>query len=179
MKTKLLTTLLLSGCISCGVAGAEQVNHVGDRVMQADEIISKLKPQPQILTRGIRLNQPETQAPVTQQTISMEIQFKINSAELTQQAVAQLAPLGSALQSNELAGLSFKLEGHTDASGSDQYNLSLSQRRAQSVGNYLNQNYNVDPGYLQMIGKGETDLLDQGNPNSASNRRVAITTLSQ
>ena len=179
MKTKLLTTLLISGCLSYSIASAEQLNHVGDKVMNSSEIIGLLKPQPQILTRGIRLNQAQEQAPVSAQTISMEIQFKVNSAELTQQALVQLAPLGAALNSDELSGLAFKLEGHTDASGSDQYNLSLSQRRAQSVGQYLRQNFAVDPTSLQLIGKGETDLLDWNNPTSGVNRRVAITTLSQ
>lgn len=177
MKTKLLTTLLMSGALSCGLAWADQANHVGSKVMNKDEIIGAL--QPQVLTRGIRLNQSQAQAPVSAKTISMEIQFKLNSAELTEQALAQLAPLGAALNSNELAGLSFMLEGHTDASGSEQYNLQLSQRRAKSVGQYLRQNYAVDPSYLQLIGKGEMDLLDQNNPYSSSNRRVAITTLAQ
>ncbi len=177
MNTKLLTTLLISGCLGYGIAWADSTTHVGTRVMNKDEIISAL--QPQVLTRGIRLNQSQAQAPVSEKSISMEIQFKLNSAELTQQAIAQLEPLGAALNSNELAGLSFKLEGHTDASGSDQYNLNLSQRRAKSVGQYLHSNFAVDPTNLKLIGKGETELLDQSNPYAAANRRVAITTLSQ
>ena len=163
--------ILITSCFMFYAASADQSNHVGSRIMSKDEVIDKLKPQE--ATRGIRINQPEQAAP----TISMEINFEFNSDLLTEQAIAQLTPIGEALQSNELAGLAFHLEGHTDAVGSEEYNLNLSQRRAQAVGNFLYQNYGVDPASLQLSGKGEYALLDQNNPASAVNRRVAITTI--
>ena len=119
--------------------------------------------------------QPQQAAPAP--SISMEINFAYNSAQLTDQAIQQLAPLGQALQSPELAGLSFLLEGHTDASGPDEYNMTLSQKRAQSVGQFLYQYYGVDPTKLNIIGRGESALLDPANPTSGANRRVSITTM--
>lgn len=120
----------------------------------------------------------EQQAPAAPPSISMEINFEYNSANLTDSALQQLAPLGQALQSQELAGLSFLLEGHTDASGPDSYNMTLSELRAQSVGQFLYQYYGVDPSNLNLIGRGETALLDPYNPTSGANRRVTITTMS-
>ncbi len=120
--------------------------------------------------------QPQ-QAAAPPPSISMEINFGYNSAQLTDQAIQQLAPLGQALQSPELAGLSFMLEGHTDASGPDDYNMALSQKRAQSVGQFLYQYYGVDPTKLNIIGRGESALLDPANPTSGANRRVSITTM--
>lgn len=119
--------------------------------------------------------QPQAAAPPP--SISMEINFAYNSAQLTDAAIQQLAPLGQALQSPELAGLSFLLEGHTDASGPDDYNMTLSQKRAQSVGQFLYQYYGVDPTKLNIIGRGESALLDPANPTSGANRRVSITTM--
>ena len=121
--------------------------------------------------------QPAPQPAAPPPSISMEINFAYNSAQLTDQAIQQLAPLGQALQSPELAGLSFMLEGHTDASGPDDYNMMLSQKRAQSVGQFLYQYYGVDPTKLNIIGRGESALLDPANPTSGANRRVSITTL--
>lgn len=115
--------------------------------------------------------------PAVAPSISMEINFAYNSAQLTNQSIAQLAPLGQALQSQELAGLAFMLEGHTDASGPDSYNMQLSEQRALSVGNFLYQSYGVDPSRLNILGRGETALLDPSNPTSGVNRRVSITTL--
>ncbi len=119
--------------------------------------------------------QPQAAAPAP--SISMEIKFAYNSADLTNESIQQLAPLGQALQSQELSGLAFLLEGHTDASGPDDYNMVLSQRRAQSVGQFLYQYYGVDPSKLNLVGRGESALLDPNNPTSGVNRRVSITTL--
>ena len=131
--------------------------------------------QQQAAQQQVAAAQPQQAAPPP--SISMEINFAYNSAQLTDQAIQQLAPLGQALQSPELAGLSFMLEGHTDASGPDSYNMTLSQKRAQSVGQFLYQYYGVDPTKLNIIGRGESALLDPANPTSGVNRRVSITTM--
>lgn len=85
-----------------------------------------------------------------------------------------LEKLGRALSSNELSDVEFLIEGHTDATGGFQYNMRLSQRRAESVKRYLVENFQLDPVRLKTIGKGPTDLLDKGNPASGRNRRVVF-----
>ena len=62
--------------------------------------------------------------------------------------------------------------GHTDGLGDDDYNLALSQRRAEAVKSYLVSTYNVDPSRLVTVGRGESELLDAANPESPINRRV-------
>lgn len=52
--------------------------------------------------------------------------------------------------------------GHTDASGTDEYNIALSERRAQTVADYLAR-LGVDPAKLQVVPKGETDPSGQGD----------------
>ncbi len=193
MKKRLLT-LMMAGVLSTQAVWADQSTHVGTQVLEKGQIIDML--QPKMKTRGIRINQPaqtaatgdqvsqdqgqqvaaaEQQAPPP--SISMEINFAYDSAELTQQSIEQLNPLGQALQSPELAGLAFMLEGHTDSTGPEDYNMLLSQRRAQAVGQFLYEYYGVNPSDLNLIGRGETALLDQSNPTSGVNRRVTITTL--
>jgi len=65
--------------------------------------------------------------------------------------------------------------GHTDSTGSDQYNLNLSQRRAQIVGQYLI-SQGIDPTRIAAQGMGETQpIASNDTPEGRQqNRRVQI-----
>lgn len=65
--------------------------------------------------------------------------------------------------------------GHTDSSGSDQYNQSLSERRARAVSNYMGQK-GVAQQRLAAVGKGESNPIatNATTQGKASNRRVEI-----
>lgn len=54
------------------------------------------------------------------------------------------------------------LIGHTDSSGTDEYNIALSERRAQSVADYLAR-LGTDPKRMQVVPKGETEPSGQGD----------------
>src|SRR5207249_8723545 len=60
--------------------------------------------------------------------------FEYDSADLRSDAIAQLQKLGTLIQRNPKA--TFSVEGYTDSFGSFEYNLDLSQRRADSVKRY-------------------------------------------
>jgi outer membrane protein OmpA-like peptidoglycan-associated protein len=109
--------------------------------------------------------------------ISVKVYFPYNSAELTDQAKAELDNLGAALSSSDFSRDRWQIEGHTDASGGEEYNQSLSTRRAMSVYNYLITKYGMRPDQLVPVGKGKTDLYDPQHPYAAVNRRVRITYL--
>jgi outer membrane protein OmpA-like peptidoglycan-associated protein len=68
--------------------------------------------------------------------------------------------------------------GHTDSSGSDALNQSLSERRAQSVSTYLN-NAGVIIDRIEVVGFGETQPVASNNTKAGKelNRRVEITLL--
>ncbi len=101
------------------------------------------------------------------------IRFALNSDALTPEAAATLDTVADALRDPSLAQASLLVEGHTDASGSDAYNMDLSERRANSVVNYLTAR-GVDPRMLTPRGMGETRLADPADPRSGVNRRVVI-----
>lgn len=158
------------------VFAQEQV-HYGDRIPTKEELIDQLTPKPKYKTRGIQFGQAEV--PKTEPSVSLAINFAHDSFELTPQAMQQLAPLGEALKSDQLRGFAFDIQGHTDASGSEAYNMDLSEKRALAVGTHLYSSYGVDPEKIQLIGKGESDLYDTSNPSSGVNRRVQISTISK
>ena len=68
----------------------------------------------------------------------------------------------------------FLIEGYTDAVGSDIDNLSLSDRRAQSVATVLTQTFQVPPENLTTQGYGEQNLKVNTQNASRENRRVTV-----
>jgi outer membrane protein OmpA-like peptidoglycan-associated protein len=112
-------------------------------------------------------------------SIDLEIFFDYKSAEVTPKAAAVLTPLGRALADPRLADDSFLIAGHTDAKGGADYNLELSQRRAESVRQFLIANFNVDAKKLIAKGYAFQHLRNPKDPFAAANRRVQIVNLSK
>src|SRR5262249_42748797 len=54
------------------------------------------------------------------------------------------------------------LTGHTDTSGTEEYNIALSERRAQSVADYMAR-LGTDPARMQIVPKGETEPTGLGD----------------
>src|SRR5260221_12591786 len=73
--------------------------------------------------------------------MTTELLFDFDSANLRDGATASLQKLGRLIQRNPQAV--FKVEGHTDSFGSDDYNMDLSQRRAETVKDWLVQDMNI------------------------------------
>ena len=68
----------------------------------------------------------------------------------------------------------FLIEGHTDAVGSEVDNLSLSDRRAESVALVLTEQFGVPAENLVTQGYGEQNLKEQTSGESRINRRVTV-----
>lgn len=75
---------------------------------------------------------------------------------------------------------SIRIEGHTDSSGSDTFNLNLSQQRAEAVKDLL-VDYGIEANRIEAIGMGESLPIADNNTESgkAKNRRVDIIILNQ
>ena len=71
------------------------------------------------------------------QRVNLSLSFQTGSARLTPAARAQARVFGQRLLLPQLANMRFRIEGHTDAVGSRAGNVALSQRRAQSVAEFL------------------------------------------
>jgi outer membrane protein OmpA-like peptidoglycan-associated protein len=106
--------------------------------------------------------------------IDLEVFFEFDSAEITPEALPILKQLGAALGDAKLKGSVFLVAGHTDAKGSDAYNLSLSDQRAKSVQAFLVENFHIDPKQLVAVGFGEEQLKTKDDPLSGKNRRVQV-----
>jgi OmpA-OmpF porin, OOP family len=101
----------------------------------------------------------------------LKLSFMPGSAILTADAKARLMKYAAALNNAKLASRRVRIEGHTDASGSARSNQSLSQRRAQSVADFLIAN-GVPAGRFEVVGYGSSKPLAGVPGDSPANRRV-------
>jgi outer membrane protein OmpA-like peptidoglycan-associated protein len=104
------------------------------------------------------------------------INFPTGSWEVSPDQIPQLQALADAMLKviSENPSTVFMLEGHTDAVGAAEDNLSLSDRRAESVAEILTTNFNVPPENLVTQGYGEQHLRVQTDGPSRENRRVQV-----
>ena len=104
------------------------------------------------------------------------ITFATGSAEIPMSQARSLRKVADAI--NEVLrkdpSETFLIEGHTDAVGSDQSNLVLSDQRAESVANVMTDVYGIPPENLATQGYGERYLKVDTQGPSQENRRVTI-----
>lgn len=104
------------------------------------------------------------------------ITFDSGSAAIKASEAEKLADLGGII--NDLVALNpgeiFLIEGHTDAVGSASSNLTLSDRRAESVALALTEYFDVPPENIVVQGYGEGELLIPTTGDERANRRVAV-----
>jgi outer membrane protein OmpA-like peptidoglycan-associated protein len=175
----------------------------GDGAVPADQIVHALQPKPtrglsigekQIdhaakakedtflagvrnrRTRSLSLGEREEIASIasTKPNIDLEINFDYNSAEISKASLPAAQELGKALSNPSLKGSTFVVAGHTDGIGSDGFNQDLSERRADTIKNYLVQKFGISGTDLVTVGYGKTKLKDARNPSDPINRRVQV-----
>jgi outer membrane protein OmpA-like peptidoglycan-associated protein len=127
-------------------------------------------------TRSLSLGEREQIAEIasTKPKIDLEIQFDYNSANISKASVASVQALGKALSDPSLKGSTFVVAGHTDAIGSDAFNQSLSERRADTIKRYLVEKYGLNGSDLVAVGYGKMKLKDAANGADPINRRVQV-----
>lgn len=197
LKTIRPTMLLLALLAAAGtaLAGDVMLYRQGERPSPED-VARMLLGEPAdeqaipIRTRGIRLlpDAPERETlppkkeieriardPVPTKaaasSFALQVQFPFDSAVLQPDMFEALDAVAEGIR---LAGgrIHVVIEGHTDASGSPDYNMNLSRRRAESVKNYLVLRHGLPAGSFRVVGKGEYDPLVRENPFAPENRRV-------
>lgn len=104
-------------------------------------------------------------------TFNSGVLFGFDKSDLTATAQSNIRELAEVL--NKYPDTHVRVEGHTDDTGADAYNYSLSERRAKSVAAYLAKQ-GVSSGRIQTFWYGETQpkYPNDSEANRAQNRRV-------
>lgn len=105
--------------------------------------------------------------------IASDVSFDLNSAQLRPNALDTYAKIAGILKSYDKTVI--HVVGHTDTTGSDEYNMRLSESRANSVASYLS-SQGVPSSRIRTEGRGEREPLIRtaDNINEPRNRRVDI-----
>jgi outer membrane protein OmpA-like peptidoglycan-associated protein len=106
-------------------------------------------------------------------TFDSGILFDVNSSSLRPQAQYNLNELAQIL--NKYDDTNILIEGHTDSTGPEEYNMQLSMNRAQSVANQLS-SQEVNPTRFKTMGYGETQPIATNDTKEGRqmNRRVEV-----
>ncbi len=105
---------------------------------------------------------------------NVEITFDFDSDRIRPESYETIGVIADALHTPYLAGQKFLVVGHTDAKGKREYNLELSQKRANAVAEALVTTFRVPAEQLEPVGLGEEQLRDPSKPDSQINRRVQL-----
>lgn len=150
------------GAIIGGVVGGAVGGVIGNRMDKQAQKIEETLPGAQVerVEEGIKLTLGEN-----------SVNFDLNKSTLTATAKANLDKLVSVF--NEYPDTNILIFGYTDSSGSDEYNLTLSEQRAASVKSYLS-GKGLSSSRITTTGKGEVEPIASNDDAAgrAKNRRV-------
>ena len=108
--------------------------------------------------------------------LNLQIKFGFDSAALAASEKSKLSTMCAAMQTNSIG--QFRIIGHTDTSGSDEYNSRLSVLRAKEVARHLVQECGIAASRLQTVGMGERFPVNANDTRADENRRVEFQAMS-
>jgi OOP family OmpA-OmpF porin len=156
---------MLDGCFAIPAAGA---------IMKPPAPVVVPPPAPVVVAKP----KPKPLPPIVKVLTLNEAggsNFAFDSDKLSPKGIDQLTTFTSAVKSSNVSPASVSVVGHTDSIGSETYNQTLSERRANSVASFL-ASQGIDRGIMQVSGRGESQPVasNKSKAGRAQNRRVDI-----
>jgi peptidoglycan-associated lipoprotein len=144
-------------------AGANEAKGIGQQALtRATEAERAAKGK---LIYTVTLSNDKVTFPLNKAKISDE------SKQIVNDAIAQLKA--------ENRGVYFEIEGHTDSTGPEAYNMKLGEQRAEAVRNYMHDELGIALNRMEVISYGESKPVEDNKTKEhrAQNRRVVIKVL--
>jgi OOP family OmpA-OmpF porin len=107
---------------------------------------------------------------------NVEVQFNPDSPIIRPESYRTIGRIADALYDPALSPYGFLIVGHTESTGKREYNLTLSQRRADAIRDVLVTAFKISAKRIQAVGLGEEQLLDATHPTAAVNQQVQVLT---
>jgi OmpA-OmpF porin, OOP family len=186
MKIRQTIAVLALTSLFAGAAAVAQTRMSSDEIARSLQGVSELQLSAASLREAAAANirshpsQPALGRPLLfpelekQAQFTIAIEFDFNSAALRPASYRSIGLMADSLRNPVLYGYKFLVIGHTDAVGGREYNLRLSQRRAEAIRLALIDPFGIDPRWLEAVGLGEEQLRDPRHPTAAINRRVQL-----
>jgi OOP family OmpA-OmpF porin len=111
--------------------------------------------------------------------VSFDVLFDPDSSVVRPQAYETLGRIADALTRSTLLAYGFLIVAHTESNGKREYNLALSQKRADSIRDALVNTFKLSPKRIQAIGLGEEQMRDANQPAAAVNQQAQIVTIAK
>jgi peptidoglycan-associated lipoprotein len=181
---KSIYTLLIAGCVVIGLtACSKKEEPVVDPVVQEAPAEAVEAQQPQVNEDSLaalerdRLEAERLEAArkklqeMMDRLMSEDVYFDFDRSELTEEAKTLLTQVGEVL--NQEPRFTITVEGHTDARGTEDYNLTLGSARSTKVKEFLSA-YGIAAERMETISYGEEKPKQAGESEDAfaKNRRA-------
>lgn len=129
-------------------------------------------PQPSVVVTAPVLVVVPAPTPTQQYCTILDIQFEIAQDDIQREETERLAVIGTFMR--KYPDTTAVIEGHTDNVGTAEHNMTLSQRRADSVVSYLVNNLSIMPSRLTAAGYGDTRPVGDNRTEEGKrlNRRI-------
>ena len=142
-------------------------------------------PPPDTLTMRVDATPPKPPPPpapnpcaeLRERLARVNVHFDFDRASIAPAAVQEVDAIATAIKGSGMGpGAEFSIEGHCDATGSDGYNVALSERRAKTVLDRLVDLGAINPNHAKTVPWGKQKPLDPANTPEAyaKNRRVEV-----
>jgi len=109
----------------------------------------------------------------------VDLQFDPDSAIVRPQSYQTLGVIADALVRAAMLPYGILIVGRTESTGKRDYNLTLSQRRADSIRDVLVTTFKISPKRILALGLGEEQLQDVNQTSAAINRQFQIVTIAK
>ena len=150
---------ILIGAVVGGAAGAYIGNYMDKQAAEIERDIAGAKVER--IGEGIKI------------TFDSNVMFDVNKANVKDGFKTELNELATIL--NKYDDTNIVLQGHTDSTGAEDYNMQLSEKRAYSVGNYLStQNINSARYAVEGFGESRPIASNDTAEGRSQNRRVEV-----
>lgn len=173
----LLLMLGLLYCLFFGDCGCKNNNNSQTQIPTHDTVYVEVVKEKIDTLKIVQMDTvsliDSTSSVVTQMVPLPNVQFKTNSDILLPSSAKDLSKLAEHLDKND--SLTALIKGHTDSTGLEEYNLELSQRRAEAVKKYL-VSLGIDPNRINAKGMGSAESKADNSTleGRLMNRRVEV-----
>jgi outer membrane protein OmpA-like peptidoglycan-associated protein len=166
------------------VAATDMVNQLSGLEASADLDVAALRQQALERVKSRADPIPLKRPPIAVQLLKLpqfmaDVQFDPDTSIVRPESYRTLGRIADVLGHPTLLPYGFLIVGHTDASGRRDFNLTLSQRRADSIREVLVTTFKISSKRLQAVGLGEEQLQDAVHPTAAINQQVQVVTVAK